>query len=90
MATNEWSHLGGNGRRRGDRVALAVKIPTGLKQALDAAAAESGIPLTDYVTLALGRRLGIPDPDYIVTPAAEVAPELDLGLPDRREIRISA
>lgn len=90
MATNEWSHLGGHGRRRGERVALAVKVPVGLKSALDAAAAESGLPLTDYVTLALGRRLGIPDPDYIVASSSPTPPELDLGLPDRRESRLSA
>lgn len=81
---------GGHGRKRGNRVRLPVQIPTDLKAALDKAAEDSGLPLTDYVTLVLGRRLGLPDPDYIVIPDGMLPDELDLGLPDRREIRISA
>lgn len=87
---SEAGTYGGRGKRRGSRVPLAVKVPEDLKRALAAAAEESGLPLTDYVTLVLGRRLNMPDPDYITLPGAVPLDELDLGLPDRREIRISA
>lgn len=83
--------LGGYGKVRGsNRVNLRVRIPEDIKAAVDQAAAESGLPITDYVALVLARRLGLPDPDYIVTSDAAMPEELDLGIPDRREGRISA
>lgn len=82
--------MGGYRRVRGDRVSLAVKIPRDLKAAIDAGAAESDLPIGDYVTLLLARRLGLPDPDYITTADVPRPPELELGLPDRREGRLSA
>lgn len=82
---------GGRGKRRGNRVSLVVKVPEDLKRAVEAAAAESGLAITDYVTLVLGRRFNMPDPDYITQlDIPEPTPELDLGLPDRRETRMSA
>lgn len=81
---------GGRGKRRGNRVSLVVKVPEDLKRAVEAAAAESGLAITDYVTLVLGRRFNMPDPDYIDLPSAVPVDQLDLGLPDRRESRLSA
>lgn len=87
---NEWAHLGGHGNVRGDRVAMHVKVPRDLKAAIDAAAAESGMPIADYVSLVLAKRLGLPSPEYIVLPDSATVDQLDLGLPDRRETRLSA
>lgn len=87
---NQWAHLGGHGNVRGDRAALNVKIPRDVKKALDAAAADSGMPTADYVALVLARRLGLPTPDYIVLPDTAPPDQLDLGLQDRRETRLSA
>lgn len=78
--------LGGRGRKRGERVAIRLMVPPDVKDAVVAAANESGLPIMDWVTLALARRLGVPDPSYIQVPDGTPPPdELDLGLPNRRE-----
>ena len=91
LSQQQAGSFGGHGRVRGsDRVSLRVRIPRDVKAAVDAAAAESGLPITDYVALTLARRLNLPDPDYISIPAPSDQDELELGLPDRREGRLSA
>ena len=90
LTASQAGALGGYGKLRGDRVSLAVRIPRDLKAAIDAGAAESQLPMGDYVTLLLARRLGVPDPEYIAPADLESTDELDLGLPDRRERRLTA
>lgn len=50
---------------KGSRRAITVRVPEEHKHAYEAAAAEHGLPLSDYLALELARRFDLGEPEYL-------------------------
>lgn len=68
------------GRRpRGDRSQTTLRAPRDHLEQYKAAAYDAGVPLGDYLAIALAERHGLPVPAYLNPPAARDQRELPLG-----------
>lgn len=64
MAASATPHRRGR-KAKGNRAAISAQVPADQKPLFEEAAREAGLPLTDYIALALARYHGFPDPDYL-------------------------
>jgi hypothetical protein len=59
---------------KGDRCQVTVRLPRTNRALYERAAAAVGLPLSDYIALALARAHQLEDPDYLRVPGKEALP----------------
>lgn len=52
-------------RPKGERSAITCRVPVSHRGVIEAAAAEAGMGISDYVAMVLARTHGLPDPEFI-------------------------
>jgi len=50
---------------KGDRSAITVRVPRSHRSVYEQAAAQQGLPLSDYIGVLLARAHELQDPDYV-------------------------
>lgn len=50
---------------KGDRSQLTVRLPARDREIYAAAATEAGLPLCDYIAMALAHAHGLPEPEFL-------------------------
>ncbi len=61
----KWRMANRGPQPKGDRSAITVRIPKTHRALYERAAVEAGVPLGDYIALALARAHQLEDPEYV-------------------------